>query len=315
MASWLMRMVSSSGKSSRKRRAICSGLHAVAQRRSCRRPCRRPFHGTTGPCTAALFGATTRPASRSCTERRSGALIASLAAFGRRAERSACHCAVVARYARAPLRVAALRRSSREIVDGARSSRRAISRTPCCCARQIAISSRSANDRERPDSGFDDGARWDGGMPPALRNQRAPTAGDTPAPTAASSLEHPAAMAAQNRWRSSRRATEGRPSEGKAPRPDRSERRLPALIATSSLKVLRRPLEPGLFAFREATVADAEALEVWLRDHAVTETRDIDRLAAALEERCRAIAIEPPTPDRIERIVRAAIHAHEERFA
>ena len=42
---------------------------------------------------------------------------------------------------------AAVRRSSREIVDGARSSRRAISRTPCRCARQIAISSRSANDR------------------------------------------------------------------------------------------------------------------------------------------------------------------------
>src|SRR3954464_3002467 len=52
-------------------------------------------------------------------------------------------------------------------------------------------------------------------------------------------------MAAQNRWRSSRRATEGRPGEGKAPRPDRSERRLPTLIATSSLKVLRRPLEPA----------------------------------------------------------------------
>jgi TnpA family transposase len=71
----------------------------------------------------------------------------------------------------------------------------------------------------------------------------------------------------------------------------------------------------ALFAFREATVADAEALEVWLRDHAVAETRDIDRLAAALEERCRAITIEPPTPDRIKRIVRAAIHAREERFA
>src|SRR3982751_1754085 len=82
-------------------------------------------------------------------------------------------------------------------------------------------------------------------MPPALRNQRAPTAGDTPAPTAASSLEHPAAMAAQNRWRSSRCATEGRPGEGKAPRPARSERRFRTVIATSSLKVLRRPLEPG----------------------------------------------------------------------
>src|SRR5215207_5851977 len=244
MASGLMRMVSSSGTSSRKRRAICSGLQAVAQRRSCRRPCRRPFHGTTGPCTAAPFGAITRPASRSCTERRSGSLIASLADFGRRAERSACHCAVVARYAKPPLRVAALRRSSREIVDGARSSRRAIARTPCLCARKIAISSRSANDRERPDSGFDDRERCDGGMPPALRNHRAPTAGDTPAPTAASSLERPAAINTQNWCRSSRRATEGRPGDGNAPRPDRSERRFRTAIASSSLKVLRRPLEP-----------------------------------------------------------------------
>src|SRR3954462_12284770 len=252
-----MRIVSSSGKSSRKRRAICSGLQAMAHRRSCRRLCRRPFHGTTGPCTAAPFGAMRRRGSRSCTYRRRGSLIASLAAFGRRADRSACHCAVVARYARAPLRVAALRRSSREIVDGARFSRRGGSRTPCRWARQMAISSRSANDRERPDSGFDDGARWDGGMPPALRNQRAPTAGDTPAPTAASSLEHPAAMAAQNRWRSSRRATEGRPGEGKAPRPARSERRFRTVIATSSLKVLRRPLEPGELALVK-TERDAE---------------------------------------------------------
>jgi hypothetical protein len=56
----------------------------------------------------------------------------------------------------------------------------------------------------------------------------------------------------------------------------------------------------ALFAFREATIADAEALGIWLRDYAVAETRDIGRLAAALEERCRAIAIEPPPrrPDR-----------------
>src|SRR5215210_140711 len=85
-------------------------------------------------------------------------------------------------------------------------------------------------------------------MPPALRNQRAPTAGDTPAPTAASSLELPASMAAQNLRLSSRRATEDRPGEGKAPRPDRSERRFRTVIATSSLKVLRRPLEPKLHA-------------------------------------------------------------------
>src|SRR3954453_18435287 len=93
-------------------------------------------------------------------------------------------------------------------------------------------------------------------MPPALRNQRAPTAGDTPAPTAASSVEHPAAIAAQNSWRSSRRATEGRPGDGKAPRPDRSERCFRMAIATSSLKVLRRPLEPKeATRFREALQA------------------------------------------------------------
>src|SRR3954471_20866567 len=83
---------------------------------------------------------------------------------------------------------------------------------------------------------------WQAARP--VRNQRAPTAGDTPAPTAASSLEHPAAINTQNRWRSSRCATEGRPGEGKAPRPARSERRFRMAIATSSLKVLRRPLEP-----------------------------------------------------------------------
>src|SRR4051794_33153016 len=82
-------------------------------------------------------------------------------------------------------------------------------------------------------------------MPPALRNQRAPTAGDTPAPTAASSLERPAAINTQNWCRSSRRAIEGRPGDGNAPRPDRSERRFRTAIATSSLKVLRRPVEPG----------------------------------------------------------------------
>src|SRR3954452_9104158 len=242
-----MRMVSSPGKSIRRRREICPGLHALAHRRCCRRPCRRPFQATAGPTTAAPPGVATAPDRRSCPYVRRAAVVASLALFGRRAARSACHCAVLARYSSPPLRVAALRRNSREIVDAARPSRRAISRMPWPCARHSAISSRSANTRYRSDGGFADGASVVGGIPPALRNQRAPTAGDTPAPTAASSLEHPAAIAAQNRWRSSRRATEGRPSEGKAPRPDRSERRLPALIATSSLKVLRRPLEPGQY--------------------------------------------------------------------
>src|SRR5687768_16122293 len=69
-------------------------------------------------------------------------------------------------------------------------------------------------------------------MPPASRNHRAPTAGDTPAPAAASSLERPAAIAAQNRRRCSRRATPGRPGDRNTPRNARSERRCRAFIAT-----------------------------------------------------------------------------------
>ena len=95
---------------------------------------------------------------------------------------------------------------------------RATSRRPWPCARKSAISSRSANDRYRPEGGFDDRARCDGGMPPAARNQRKPTGCDTPTPIAASSLDRPAAMDAQNRRRSSRRATGGRPGDLSLPR-------------------------------------------------------------------------------------------------
>jgi hypothetical protein len=119
------------------------------------------------------------------------ALIASFTCLGRRAARSACHCAVVARYSRPPLRVAALRRSSREIVDAARPSRRATSRMVHPCARRSAISSRSANERYRPDSGFAETPNIAGGMPPAFRNHLVPIAWGTPAPTAASSLAMP----------------------------------------------------------------------------------------------------------------------------
>src|SRR5438445_2506284 len=243
MASWLIRIDSSSGKSRGRRRAICSGLHARAHRRGCRRPCRRPFHVTTGLGTIAPLGAMITPASRSCTYCRNWGLMAILAGLGLNAARSACHCAVVARYAKPPERVAALRRNSLEIVDGARVTRRAISRTPCPWARQSAICSRSVNARYRPDSGGAEGIRCDAGMPPASRNHRVPTAGDTPALTAASSLECPVAIAAQNRRCSSRRRTEGRPGERSFARPARSDRLLCVVIATPFGAVLRRPIE------------------------------------------------------------------------
>src|SRR4051795_11443272 len=85
-------------------------------------------------------------------------------------------------------------------------------------------------------------------MPPARRNHRTPTAGDTPASAAAASLARPPAIAAQNRRRSSRRATGGRPGDRSAPRPDRSQRRLRVVTATSSVEALRQPLESAQYA-------------------------------------------------------------------
>ena len=70
----------------------------------------------------------------------------------------------------------------------------------------------------------------------------------------------------------------------------------------------------ALFGSREATVADAEALEDWLRDQAAMVGAVPDHLVARLEARCRELAIEPPSADRVDRIVRAAIRAHEERL-
>jgi hypothetical protein len=69
------------------------------------------------------------------------------------------------------------------------------------------------------------------------------------------------------------------------------------------------------FGFREATVADADALTEWLRDHVAAEAGgEIAAMGERFEARCRELCIEPPTAERVERIARAALRAHEERF-
>jgi Domain of unknown function (DUF4158) len=70
----------------------------------------------------------------------------------------------------------------------------------------------------------------------------------------------------------------------------------------------------ALLGFREATVADGELLEAWLRDQIPAVGAVPDQLVALLETRCRELSIESPTPDRVDRIVRAAIHAHDGHF-
>ena len=73
----------SSGKSTRRRFEICSGLHDLAQRRSARRPWRRPMNPPSGPGTSSPSGLAIMPARRSCTYSRSAASAASLDTLGR----------------------------------------------------------------------------------------------------------------------------------------------------------------------------------------------------------------------------------------
>src|SRR5687767_5455851 len=77
-------------------------------------------------------------------------------------------------------------------------------------------------------------------------------------------FDRPAAIAAQNRRRSPVCAIGGRPGDRKEPRIDRSEHRFRLFIATSSVEVLRRPLESALnvavAVVNEAATLDGPAI-------------------------------------------------------
>ncbi|MGY4412529.1 putative transposase [Bradyrhizobium sp. LB7.1] len=124
-----------------------------------------------------------------------------------------------------------------------------------------AISSRSFNERYRPERAFAEDLNIAGGMPPAFRNNLLPTGCDNPASSAASSLLNPAAIARQNLFCSSRPATEGRPGDGNGARPDRADLRLTTFIATSKLLVLRRPFESAQYT--------SEQFQRLMADHGV----------------------------------------------
>jgi hypothetical protein len=127
------------------------------------------------------------------------------------------------------------------------------------CTLRRAISSRSANDRYRPESGFAENLNIAGGMPPAFRNNLVPTGCDTPASSAASSLLSPAAIPRQNLLCSSRPATCGRPGDGNGARPDCADLRPRIPIASSNVRVLRRPLESAQYVSIKYTERLAEA--------------------------------------------------------
>ena len=70
----------------------------------------------------------------------------------------------------------------------------------------------------------------------------------------------------------------------------------------------------ALWGFREATVEDGEALSVWLAEHVLARERHPDRIREAALQRLRELKIEPPAPDRLERLLRTALRSFDEDF-
>lgn len=66
--------------------------------------------------------------------------------------------------------------------------------------------------------------------------------------------------------------------------------------------------------FREATVADGEALVDWLCEHCLAQTPRWEHIESAAYERLRSLQIEPPTPARLNRLIRSARHGFDQRL-
>src|SRR5260370_10639021 len=64
----------------------------------------------------------------------------------------------------------------------------------------------------------------------------------------------------------------------------------------------------------EATLADEEAVVEWLCKEVVAEQRQEEALIASFSTRCKEQLIDPPTPDRVRRLVHTAMHRFDEQL-
>jgi TnpA family transposase len=71
----------------------------------------------------------------------------------------------------------------------------------------------------------------------------------------------------------------------------------------------------ALLGFREATVEDSDAVMIWLRDHVLTRERNAERLREAALERFRELRVEPPTTERLDRLLGSTLRIFEEQFS
>jgi len=71
----------------------------------------------------------------------------------------------------------------------------------------------------------------------------------------------------------------------------------------------------ALLGFREATVQDSDAMAAWLTTQLLqTHDTDLARLKATTYARFRDLHLEPPTPERVERMLRSALTAYFDRW-
>jgi TnpA family transposase len=66
--------------------------------------------------------------------------------------------------------------------------------------------------------------------------------------------------------------------------------------------------------FRQATSDDAEHIQQWLRQEVLPQDQDPRHVKSAVFDWCRTHGIEPPTSDRIDRVIGTAVHAFETDF-
>lgn len=66
--------------------------------------------------------------------------------------------------------------------------------------------------------------------------------------------------------------------------------------------------------FREATDADVEVMNQWLKTQVLRHDQDEEHLKAQIYSRFREQKLEPTSPARIERLIRSALHSYEEQF-
>ena len=69
-----------------------------------------------------------------------------------------------------------------------------------------------------------------------------------------------------------------------------------------------------LLGFREATVDDGEALVAWLVQQVLPQEHTLEQVTVQAYQRLRKLSIEPPSSERLDRLIHSAFHTYERQF-